>query len=258
MDFLQAILLGLIQGISEWLPISSSGHLALAQQLMGLNVPVAFDVLLHIGTLAAVVAFYWKKLWKVALAVIRMDFKSEDGRTALLILVGSIPTAIIGFAFKDFFESMFSSMLMVGIALILTGFVLFATKFFKGKRKVNFAEAVVVGVAQGIAVAPGISRSGWTMSAGMARGIEREKAADFSFMLSIPALLGAALIEGRKVAFSGMDLGLVAIAVLVAAVVGYASIAFLLKVIKRGDFYLFAYYCWLVGIAAVLLGTGMI
>ena len=257
MDFSQAILLGIIQGITEWLPVSSSGHLALAQQLMGLRVPVAFDIMLHLGTLLAVVIYYWRKLLAILLALIRLDSKSAEFRLALLILLGSIPTAIIGFALKDFFESMFSSPAMIGMALILTGFALFSTKFFRGKKRIGFADAFVVGVAQGIAVAPGISRSGWTISAGMARGVEKEKAADFSFLLSIPALIGAAIFEGRNAVFSDIDLVVVAAGVIVAAAVGYASIAVLLKLVRRGDFHLFAYYCWLLGLAAIALGTGI-
>ena len=258
MDIFQAILLGILQGITEWLPVSSSAHLALAQQLMNLQVPVAFDILLHVGTLAAVVIYYWKKLLAILLAALRLNFKSGEGKTALLIIVGSIPTALIGFAFKDFFESMFSSPVLIGAALILTGFVLFSTKFFSGKRKPAFPDAIIMGIAQGIAVAPGISRSGWTISAGLARGLEKEKAADFSFMLSIPALIGATLLEGRNIAFAGIDWGVVAVGVLVAAAVGYISIAILLKLIKRGDFHLFAFYCWAVGLAAVILGAGLV
>lgn len=254
MDLLQAILLGALQGITEWLPISSSGHLALAQMLMGLQVPVSFDIMLHLGTLLAVLIYYWKRLLAITLAAIRLDFKSDEGKTALLILAGSIPTAIIGLAFKGFFESMFTSPILLGIALLLTGLVLFSTKFFKGARKPELLDAIIIGIAQGIAVAPGISRSGWTISAGMARGIEREKAADFSFLLSIPALVGAAAIEGRKAAFSGLDPLAIAAGVAVAGLVGYASIALLLKLIRRGNFHLFAFYCWLLGLAAIMLG----
>ena len=255
---MQAVFLGALQGITEWLPVSSSGHLALAQQMMGLQVPVSFDIMLHIGTLAAVVLYYWRRLLAIALAVLRLDFKSNEGKTALLIVVASVPTAIIGFALKDFFESMFSSMLMVGIALMITGCVLFSTKWMHGRRKVGLAESVGMGIAQGLAVAPGISRSGWTISAGMAAGVEKEKAAEFSFILSIPALIGAAVIEGRNIAFSGIDWWAVSAGVLVAAVVGYASIFALMKIVKRGEFWVFAPYCWIVGLAAAALGAGLV
>jgi len=258
MDILQAVLLGVLQGITEWLPISSSGHLAIAQQMMGLQVPVAFDVLLHMGTLAAVVVYYRKMLLEMLHAVLRLEFKEGPGRTALLVLAGSIPTAVIGFTFKEFFESMFSSLTLVGAALVLTGCVLFATRFFKGERKLGFVDAFIIGIAQGIAVAPGISRSGWTISTGMMRGVEKKEAADYSFVLAIPALVGATIFEGRNAAFSGLDAGAVLAGVTAAAIVGYASIALLLGLVKKGDFHLFAFYCWGVGALVVVLGLGFV
>jgi undecaprenyl-diphosphatase len=251
MELIQAFLLGIIQGAAEWLPVSSSGHLALAQQLMGLQVPIAFDVLLHLGTLVAVMMYYRSRLLRIIYAILQMNFKNEEGNIILFIIVGSIPTAIIGFAFHDFFESMFSSSFLIGIALILTGCILFATKFFKGKRKPNIIDAVFMGIAQGLAVAPGISRSGWTISTGMIRGVEKEKATDYSFILSIPALIGATLIEGRKITFSSIEWGTVAVGVLAALLVGYVSIAILVRIVKKGNFHIFALYCWAIGVLAI-------
>ncbi|MBN2477880.1 undecaprenyl-diphosphate phosphatase [Candidatus Micrarchaeota archaeon] len=256
MDLFQAVVLGILQGITEWLPVSSSGHLALAQHFMELEVPVSFDILLHIGTLGAVLIYYRNKIFEIGRAVLRMDFQSEDGKLALFVLAGSVPTALIGFAFKDFFKSMFSDVFLVGVALILTGAVLFSTRFFSGNKGLGWMSCLTVGAAQGIAVAPGISRSGWTISAGMMFGIEREKVADYSFILSIPALIGAMIFEGGNIVFSGMEWTIVFAGVLSSLVAGYLSIAFLLKIIKKGHFYFFSYYCWIIGLLAVLAGIG--
>jgi len=208
--------------------------------------------LLHLGTLAAVILYYREKLYRIIYAILHVDFKGDEGKIILFVIVGSIPTAIIGFAFHDFFESMFSSSLLVGIALILTGCILFATRFFKGKRKPELIDALFMGFAQGLAVAPGISRSGWTISTGVIRGVEKEKATDYSFMLSIPALIGATIIEGRKIALSGIDWAIVTIGVVVALFVGYASIAILIRFVKRGNLHLFAFYCWAIGLIAII------
>jgi undecaprenyl-diphosphatase len=242
--YLDALLLGLVQGVTEWLPVSSSAHLALLQELLGISPPVLFDIALHFGTLLAVVAY------------MRNDIIALLRRRDLLayIVLASIPTAIIGFALHDFFASFFSNIALVGAALIVTGIALYCTRFAKEKTRLAPASALVIGVAQGISVAPGISRSGSTIATGMLLGINREEAARFSFLLSIPAIAGAALFEARHAAFAIPDPGPTLLGVAIAALVGYASIDFLLKFLKKGDLGVFSWYCWLLGAGAVIWG----
>jgi len=256
MDILQAVFLGLIQGITEWLPISSSGHLALVQNYLGMKVPVEFDVFLHLGTLLAVCVFYKEKIGLMLSSVLRFDYKSEPGKEAAYIVLASIPTAIIGFGFKDQFEAMFASSLIIGICLLLTGEILFIASMIKnGKKGLSARSSLVIGLAQGLAIAPGISRSGMTISAGLLQNIDAKKAAGFSFMLSIPAIIGASFFQIKD---SGLDLASETflpyiIGAAVAALVGYISIKFLLRVLEERRFKLFAYYCWLIGFVVILI-----
>lgn len=253
MDYSQAILLGIVQGITEWLPVSSSGHLALLQNFFGIYPPVLFDILLHIGTLIAVLVYFRNDIISLARGVITFDRKNEQFRLALLILLASIPTAIIGFTFKDFFESMFGNTLYIGISLLITGAVLFTTRNAAGKLELNPKIAFIMGIVQGLAVAPGISRSGMTISAGMLLGVDREKAARFSFLLFIPAILGATLFEARDMSVLGADLGPTIAGTIVSAVVGYMAIGALLKIIRKNMFSAFSYYCLLLGLVVITL-----
>ena len=251
-DLITAILLGLLQGVTEWLPISSSGHLALAQNTLGLDVPVVFDIFIHIGTLAAVCIFYRKDIISILKSLARLDLRSKETRLALLIIMAMIPTAIIGFAFKPFFESMFSSNVLVGIALIITGTILYAASRAKPSNKpVSLIPALIIGIFQGIAVAPGISRSGATISAGLLQGINAKEAAKFSFLLSIPAIIGATAFEVKDAASFSIDWIPFVIGAIAAAIVGYLAIGFLLRILEERKFQWFAYYCWLVGIFAI-------
>jgi undecaprenyl-diphosphatase len=254
MDLIIAILLGILQGVTEWLPISSSGHLALAQNTLGLDVPVVFDIFIHIGTLAAVCIFYRKDIVSILRSLTKFNLKSKEIRLALLIIAAMIPTAIIGFTFKPFFESMFSSNVMIGMALIITGTILYAASRAKPSNKpVSFIPALIIGIFQGIAVAPGISRSGATISAGLLQGINAREAARFSFLLSIPAVIGATIFEVKDTALAIDPSAFLpyVIGAVVAAAVGYFSIKFLLKLLEERKFQWFAYYCWLVGIFAI-------
>ena len=258
MDLLQAILLGVLQGITEWLPISSSGHLALVQNFSGLDVPVVFDVFLHIGTLVAVCVVYRKDIVAMLLALLKLDFKSREFNTVLLIVLAMIPTAIIGFSFKPFFESMFKSNLQIGAALVVTGLLLYVASRKKTENKeASPLSSLIVGIAQGISVAPGISRSGTTISAGLLQGIDAKEAARFSFLLSIPAIIGAAAFELKDSAValdSASFLPFLAGAA-AAAVVGYLSIGFLIMMLEEINLAWFAYYCGITGAAAIALSV---
>jgi len=245
-DYLQALLLAIVQGITEWLPVSSSAHLAILQKLLGVSPPISFDIALHMGTLASVVLYLRGDLAAIA--------RNRDIRMLACIVVASVPTAIIGFALHDLFASFFSDISLVGAALLVTGTFLFLTRFAEEKSQLGPASAFVVGIAQGIAVAPGISRSGSTIGAGMLLGINRGEAARFSFLLSIPAIIGAAFFELRKTPITQIDAGPTALGALAAAAIGYASIGYLMAVIRKGDFSVFACYCWLAGILAIIYG----
>jgi undecaprenyl-diphosphatase len=248
-SLLHAIILGVVQGASEFLPISSSGHLVIFQQLLGVNLEegpmVAFDVCLHVGTLIAVVAALWQEIWSI------------KRRTIWLIIIGTIPAVIVGFTFKDFFESLFSSQLPVGIALIVTGLILFATRWVRRNDvdagKMRWWHALIVGCAQALAIFPGISRSGSTISAGLFSRLDRTFAAKFSFLLSIPAIGGAAILQSDNLRYLSINNILpTVVGTLISAVVGYACVRWIIAIMRGRNFSAFAYYCWFVGLVTIL------
>jgi len=257
MNLIETLILAIIQGITEWLPISSSGHLVLVQQFLGLNVPVLFDVILHVGTLFVVLWAFWKDVTKILSAVARLDFKTEEGKLALYIVVGSIPTAIIGFLFQDTFESFFSNLFAVGLAFLITGSLLYLSKLQKNKnRTINYLDALLIGTTQGIALIPGVSRSGATISTGLLLRVKREKAYQYSFLLYIPAVIGATLAEGAKewknMATADINAASIFLGLIVTVVVGYIFLKLLFKIVVKEKFHLFAYYCWLIGLIIIL------
>ena len=254
MTVLQAAILGILQGLTEFLPISSSGHLVIAQHFLNVkDGGILFEVLLHFATLSAIVAIYWKDL----LELIKHPFQ----KYTYLLLAGTIPTGIIGLVFKDSFEKLFSSVTIVGYMLLITGFILLAAEFFSriifGSEVLSYWQAVGIGIAQGIAITPGISRSGTTIAAGLLLGMDRKEAARFSFLLSIPAILGASVLEVKDIVFSSQlsaDIILpYTIGILCAAISGYFAIKLLLGILTKGKLYYFSIYCWLLGAATILL-----
>jgi undecaprenyl-diphosphatase len=253
LTLLKAIILGIIQGITEWLPISSSGHLVIAQQLMHLDVPISFDILLHLGTLLVIFMVFWKDILLTLKAFFKFDFHSFYGRLSLYIIIGSVPTAVIGFTFHDLFESFFSSLFVVAIALLVTGTLLYLTKFFNGKRNLSSLDSLFIGIFQGLAIIPGISRSGSTIGLGLLLGNKKEQVAKFSFLLSIPAILGASIFDLKDFSFTSLGTLNVIIGLITAIIVGYISLKYLLKVIMENKFYYFAYYCWILGLIILIL-----
>ena len=273
MTLLNSLILGIIQGVAEFLPISSSGHLSIAQNLLGLGVEgtddVFFDVLLHLGTLAAVFAAYWIDIKEMVLEFFRLIRDIAGGKTAgrvpparrliLLIVVGTLPLFLI-LPIKDAVEGLYGNTFFVGGALLATGLLLyFCDRLRKGRkneRTATMADVLAVGVGQAIATCPGISRSGMTISVGCLRGFERRFAVRFAFLLSIPAVLGANILQLKDVAEAGIDwtllpaylLGLAA-----AGVSGYLSIRLVRMVADKGKFGAFAYYCWIAGAVTVVL-----
>lgn len=265
-----ALLLGLVQGLGEFLPISSSGHLIIAQAVFGLKEPeVAFDVMLHLGTLSAVFIFYRatlaaliKELRFLPGALVSPARMKElyhnrpDFRFGLLVLVGSLPTGIIGLSFKDVFESYFTNPLTVGVALLLTGLLLRLVgrrgREGRGDGQMTVRDALVIGLVQGLAIVPGFSRSGFTICAGLFAGLNRVTAARYSFILSIPAILGATILELRhglaSQTFGAAEFGL---GFLAAAVSGFLALSLLVRLLKQDNFAVFSWWCWAVGLFAI-------
>lgn len=273
MSYLTAVLLGLVQGVTEFLPVSSSGHLAIAEQLLNLqgasNVPGFFDVLLHLGTLVAVFIAYWDDIRDMI-----VEFFDGIGdlahhstpnpvpparRLILLIIVGTLPLFLV-LPVKDLVEGLSDNMYFVAGALLVTGCLLFASDRVrhgrKTERSATLIDVLIVGVAQAIATCPGISRSGTTITAGCFVGFERKFAVRFSFLLSIPAILGANILSLKDAAEAGIDWASVPVylvGVAVSAVVGYVCIRLLKMIAAKGRFGWFAYYCWFAGAATLLL-----
>ena len=274
MSLLSSILLGLIQGLTEFLPISSSGHLAIAEHFLGqAGVPATpdfFDVLLHLGTLVAVFAAYWQDIRDMIAELISGVRDLAHGTTPtpipparrliLLIIVATLPLAAV-LPVRDLVEGLSANIYFVAGALIVTGFLLFASDRVKKGRKTEktatLVDALLVGVAQAIATCPGISRSGTTITAGCFVGYDRKFAVQFSFLMSIPAVLGANLltlmdaIQEDTIIVS--DIPVYLVGVVVAAVVGYACIRLLKMIADKGKFGWFAYYCWAAGLIVLAL-----
>lgn len=250
------LILAIIQGVTEWLPISSSGHLALAEKYMGLSLPVVFDVVLHVGSLFVVIIVMRLEVLEILKAVAHLDFKSQQGRLALLIVLGSIPTAIIGVVFKSTIESLFSNATAIGIALLVTGVILYASKQRQNQTKsLDSLDAVLIGVAQGVALIPGISRSGTTISTGLSRRIDKQTAFAYSFLLFIPAVIGATVLtagEAQNLNAADVDYVAMALGMITTVIVGYISLRLLRAMVLKGRLHLFAYYCWAVGFVVLL------
>ncbi len=274
MDIIQAIIIGIVQGLTEFLPVSSSAHLVFVPEIMNIQSSLAFDTLLHIGTLVAVFTYFWndiihmiKSFFSSLADIPKGQFKKkfqEDQykKLAWLVIIGTIPAGLAGILFKSTFESLFSSILAVGIFLIITGFLLWGSERVnqrirpedrKPLEKLTIKNSLFIGIAQAFAIAPGISRSGATISTGLFLGFERELAARYSFLLSIPAILGAALVQAKDITGLEMSAGALIAGFLAAAISGYLAIKFMLKLIKERNLLIFAYYCWIVGIIAVVL-----
>ena len=272
---LETTLLAILQGIAEFLPISSSGHLVLGKSLLGLSeVGIRLDIMLHVGTLLSIAVFYF--------AVIKRILVERDWRYILKVALSAIPAGFVGLLLKDQLETLFASPRAVGVALIFTGLILIATRFMpKGEKDVSFGRALIMGLAQAIAILPGVSRSGMTIAAARSSGVETTKCAEFSFLMSIPPIVGAALLEivkslgapvaqAEAVASAGAEVvaqvsagvgavaqaevswGLAIYGAIVAAVVGYFALRFLLSSLKSSWFWLFGPYCLVAGLIAAL------
>ena len=272
MNFFEALLLGILQGLTEFLPVSSSGHLVLAQAFLGLKEPlVFFDVMLHVGTLAAVLVVYRGAIGNLisgGVSAIARRNVSPELKFVWLILLGSIPTGVIAMLFKDTLEAAFDKVWLVSVMLIVTGGILqlprlrrdgASPKRASGKNGTSDAadtgmrwwHAPLMGIAQGCAITPGISRSGTTISVALLCGISAKTAAEYSFLLSIPAILGAVVLKMRDVVDTAIPIHIIAGGMLASFVVGYIALRLLLVMLNRGKFSVFSYYCVALGLASL-------
>jgi len=273
MQSFQAVILGAVQGLTEFLPVSSSGHLVIFQHLFDLKEPeILFDVGVHVGTLVAVVIFFRNELCAIIASVFRLFggflknkasvsdvLQDHDARLALLIIVGTIPTGILGLFFHGIADRIFSSVILVGLMLIVTGSLLLLTVRVKiGDKSIarfSFKDALVIGLMQGISIIPGISRSGSTIAVGLLMGLERETSARFSFLLSIPAIIGAALLEFKDIStIPSAQIIPMFIGAFTSCLVGYGALGSLVYIVKKGRLHFFAPYCFIAGIIALIIG----
>ena len=271
MELYQGIILGIIQGLTEFLPVSSSGHLVLGQIFFGITESqLPFDISVHMGTLLAVLVVYASDIRAILVSVFGFISKAvtlkpithllkEDKNLQLagLIIIGSIPTAFIGLILKQFEHILFASEVLVGFMLILTGTILWTSKnfYFSKSKKDGFSikKALIIGVGQGLAVIHGISRSGTTIALGMFLGLDRHNAAKFSFLLSIPAILGAQILSIKDMINSRLVIDSITIyATIVSFITGLLALKLLLSLVHSGRFHLFAPYCWLIGSLVLL------
>ncbi|MEM7532665.1 MAG: undecaprenyl-diphosphatase UppP [Chloroflexota bacterium] len=271
MEFIEAIILGIVQGATEFIPVSSSGHLVIVPWLLGWTQDaehtLLFDTVLHWGTLLAIFIVFWRDFWNIATQTIQSLFsrsmKDPYARLGWFIIVGSIPAAVAGLLFKDFFESLFASPRAAGSFLLVTSGLLFLSERlssrnaqFRNIDALTWRDAILIGLAQSIALAPGISRSGSTIAMGLSLGIRRDEAARYSFLLGTPAFLGAGLLQLNDAlsvdpssvieAIPTMMVGFIA-----SAVTGYIAIRFLLAYLRTQPLTLFAIYCLVAGLSVI-------
>jgi len=253
MTLLDAITLGAIQGITEFLPISSSGHLVLGQALLGIVLPGnEFEVITHLGTLLSVFCIFWTDIIKLISGI--RDIKTQ--KYILYLTIATIPAVVVGLTSKSFISVLFESIHLVSISLIFTGLILFLSqKLIQRSETMTIKKGFLIGLSQAIAIIPGISRSGMTISMGLALGISGKEAAKFSFLLAIPAITGAGILTLMDTSFSTMTIpasSLIA-AFLSSFIIGYLSLKWLFGLLESGKFHLFGYYCILIGLLTLVI-----
>jgi len=272
MNAIQAAMLGILQGLTEFLPVSSSGHLVLLQNIFGIKEPeLLFDISVHMGTLIATGIVFFTDIKSILLSLFRLPslWKANrnlktllsvnpDIRLAGFIVAGSVPTAVLGLIFHEVADQLFASVGTVGIMLLITGTLLWITRKIpltgRSIKEMTLKDAIGIGVMQGMAIIPGISRSGSTISIAIFLKIDRELAGRYSFLLSIPAVIGALILAlGSDSFHNSLPVGIILLASAAAAIVGYAALKILLRLIRKGSLYLFAPYCWIAGCTALIL-----
>ncbi|GAB4444834.1 MAG: undecaprenyl-diphosphate phosphatase [Anaerolineae bacterium] len=266
MDLFQALILGLVQGLTEYIPVSSSGHLVLVPWLLGWpDAPFTFEVLVQWGTLVGVFIYFWRDIWLIAQGVIRGLIKGQplatfEAKLGWLVVIATIPAVVFGVLFKDFFESFFSAPVYVGIFIGVTSIILVIAEFFGSRERqvesVSWLDAIVVGLWQVAAMIPGVSRSGATITGGMLRGFTRPAAARFSFLMSIPALGGAGVVALKDLVEAGnltAELPALTVGFVAAAVSGYFCIRWLLSYLQGHSMYTFVAYRVILSLIVIIV-----
>ena len=257
MDTLQAILLGIVQGITEFLPVSSSGHLQLAKELLGVELEnnITFDVTLHAATVLSTIVVLWRELWQLLRGAFSKHFNDEQ-RYILNVLVSMIPAGVVGVLFADQIEALFSSLWFVGLMLLLTAALLSFAYYAKPRQRseITTRDAFVIGLAQAAATMPGLSRSGSTIATGLLLGCEKSKVAHFSFIMVIPVILGKMLLDilSGEMAAMSVETGVLISGFVAAFVSGALACKFMIEIVKRGNLIWFALYCAVVGLVAII------
>lgn len=252
MTVLEGIILGIVQGITEFLPVSSSGHLVLLEKILGIDTPtLTFNVAVHFATLVAVCIFLWKDILALLMKPIQ--------KLTLWLIIATIPAGVAGILFNDFFEGLNDSGITLGIGFIITGVILVLSSLMKEgtveKENMKWYDAAIIGVIQAVAIVPGISRSGSTMSGGLLRKLKREDAVKFAFLMSIPVILGSFILEGYdayKEGFSNIEVLPTIAGMVFAGVCGYFAIRFFVNTVLKGKIRYFAYYVFALGIFCII------
>ncbi len=268
MDVLQAIILGILQGVTEFLPVSSSGHLVLARSLFGrdLDGGITFEIVVHFGSFCSIVVYYRKLILEIIQDLLRsisphglknkVYMYNPNARFSFFILISMIPALIVGFTLRDSIEELFLNPFFVSCMLLVTGTLLFSTRYVQNpKDDVNAFRSLMMGIAQAFAIIPGISRSGSTISIGLFTGVNRADVANFSFLMVLPVIAGAMLLELMEILENGIEAAATIVLVagfLASFVSGYIALSYLVSLLKREKFFYFSFYCWAVGIAGVI------
>jgi undecaprenyl-diphosphatase len=256
MNILEGIILGIIQGITEWLPISSKSHLIIVQRLFGLVQPPIFDLILHIGSLIVVTIVFWKEIKELVQGLMKKDKKSWQ--MAAFIIIATIPIAAAGFLLKKTVENSFNDLKVLGFGFLFTASIIYLSRYPQKKEKeLNIWNTLTIGILQIASLFPGVSRSGTTLSTGMILGIKKEDVAKFSFLIFIPAILGATVLEFKGIG-TITDIPALIIGTIVTIIVGYLSLKLLLTMIKKDQFKYFSIYCLLMGIAVLLFAYNIV
>lgn len=257
MDTLQAIILGVVQGLTEFLPVSSSGHLQLANEILGTDLNpesnLTFSLTLHAATVLSTIVILWAEIWKLLKGIFSRTFTAEQAYV-LKIVISMIPVGIVGLFFKDYIEAAFSSIAVVGVMLLVTAALLTFAYYAKPRQKeeLSYRDAFIIGLAQAVAVLPGLSRSGSTIATGLLLGNKKESVAQFSFLMVLPPILGNALLDCLKGDFGGGVETLPLVAGFVTAfITGCIACKWMIDIVKRGKLIWFAVYCAIAGVVAL-------
>ncbi|MBO3800146.1 MAG: undecaprenyl-diphosphate phosphatase [Candidatus Brockarchaeota archaeon] len=251
---LKVILLSIVQGITEWFPVSSTGHLVFLRELLNIRVSAAFDILLHAGSLTGVVLVTRKDLHALLKALLKLDFSSSEGKMLVYLILGTTPIVTISLLLKEFIDAMFTNLFSTGVAMLISGAILYLTKNYKPRSRLNASNALLIGVSQALAIIPGVSRMGITVSTALISGLEYDEAYRFSLLLSVLSITGGCIFKLSDFCFEN-DLIFILLGIAITAAVSVFTLKLLKRQMIKQNFYKFAYYCLLVGGVILILSV---